>query len=71
MYSHLLQFETLNHTLTFPFKFLEQIEPQIRQIIKRIITLHPQQQRFEFTAQHYMMLTQSLIMYDDIFDSLR
>jgi len=67
-YSHFLQLEASKHALAFPFDILPEMKPPIRQIIKRIITLHPQQQRFEFTAQHYATVAQRLVnRHSDIF----
>ena len=66
--SHLLQLEASKHALAFPFDILPEMKPPILQIIKRIITLHPQKQIFEFTARHYATVAQRLVRrHSDIF----
>jgi len=62
-YSQPLQVEALNPASTFSFRFLRDIKPPIRQVIKRIVTLNPQQQRFEFMGRHYTVVAQVLVRY--------
>jgi len=63
-YSHLLPVHALNPAFAFFFgSFPEDIKPSIRQIIKRIVTLHAKQQSLEFTRQHYTTVTHFLIRY--------
>ena len=52
-YSHIPQFTTLNPASAFDFL---DIGHQIRGIIKRIVTLHPQQYSLKFTGQHYTVV---------------
>jgi len=52
-YSHIPQFTTLNPASAFD---LPHIGHQIRGIIKRIVTLHPQQYSLKFTGQHYTVV---------------
>ena len=52
-YSHLLQVEASNPASMFPFN----MKPEhIDQIVKQILTLHPELQRFELRGQHYAMV---------------
>ena len=60
-YSHLLQIEVFYSDFAPPFNILQGIKPQIRQIIKRINTLRPQQQTLEFTGEHYATVAKILI----------
>jgi len=59
-YSHIPQFTTLNPASAFD---LLDIGHQIREIIKRIVTLHPQRYSLKFTGQHYAVVAH-LSMYD-------
>jgi len=55
-YSHLLQLETSNAALSFPLNLVPQIGQQICRLIERIISLHSQTQRLEYTGQHYAVV---------------
>lgn len=55
-YPHVLQLEVSNPASVFPFNVIPSITPQIRHIIRRIATLHPEKQRLDFTEQHYTIV---------------
>jgi len=50
---HVLQVEASNPAFNFPFKFISDLEQRIRDIMMRIVTLHPEGQKLELTGQHY------------------
>jgi len=57
-YFDTLQVDASISALAFPFRDVTQ---RIRGVIKRIVTLHPQRHRLEFTSQHYALVAQYCI----------
>jgi len=55
-YSHFLHVEASNPASAFPLKIGSFLQWEIRQIIKRTVTLHPQRQRFLFDGDHFTIV---------------
>jgi len=61
-YSHILQVEALKPALAFPFEFGSFFfGKETCDIIRRIVALHPQRHRLEFTAYHYATVAQYIM----------
>jgi len=58
-----LVYETLNHALAYP-QYERCIQQQIRHIIRRTVTLHPERQKLNFTGQHYAVVARYLMRID-------
>ena len=52
-YFHTFQVDASNSASAFS---LHDTKQQIREVIKRIVTLHPQRHRLEFTGSHYALV---------------
>jgi len=60
-YSHRLQVEASNPASEFPLNIFRGIKQRLRQIIKELVTLHLERQRFELTGKHYAMVAEHFI----------
>jgi len=54
-YSHMLQLDSTSRAL-FPDHFMPHLTEYIRQLIRKIVTIHPLRQRLVLTEQHYAMV---------------
>ena len=59
----LLVYETSNHALAYPC-YGSRIKQQIRHIIRRTATLHPERQKLNFTGQHYAVVARYFMCID-------
>jgi len=55
-HSQLLHVQPPNPASAFSVRVLEEFEPQIRLLITRIITMHPERHRFSLTIQNYVTI---------------
>lgn len=56
-YPHIFQVGVSNPASEFAFNVsVDDVQPQLRQIIRRILAQHPKRQRVDFTDQHYEMV---------------
>jgi len=60
-YPHVLQVEASNPASLYPFVIAGDIKRQIHHIIRRIVTIHHERHRLDFTGQHYAMVAKYLI----------
>ena len=56
LYPHILQVEASNPASAFPLIIVPPRGRQIRGIITRVVTLHPQRHRLELTGRHYALV---------------
>ena len=61
-YSHFLRVEASNPASAFPLKIGAFLQREIRQIIKRTVTLHPQRQRFLFDGDHFTIVARHFVV---------
>jgi len=59
-YPHICQVHASN-SASVSYLIDPHIKPRLHEIIKRIVTLHPEQQRLEFTGQHYALIALQFI----------
>lgn len=62
-YSHFLRVEASNPASAFPLKIGSFLQREIRQIIKRTVTLHPQRQRFLFDGDHFTIVARHFVVF--------
>ena len=61
-YPHIFQAQASNPASMFPFIVVDDVKQQIRHIIRRIITQHPERRRLDFTARHFTTVAQDFML---------
>jgi len=64
---HIFQVDASNPALEFPADVVKKITRSIRDIIRDIVTLHPERRRFDFTEKHYGIVANYVLLdYPDV-----